>query len=203
MVRQNLPAGAINYSTHASTVVGDAPLLTGITVPTSALVRGTNVLAVEVHQAVASDPGMVFGAGLNAVITPRPPVERPTLIGRNAAWKFDASNTDLGTAWRADTYNDQTWSVNAAIFFSGSGAVDGIGPERLTNVAVSASSELTSNNRLAIDAVNGAGLIGNAHVNTPDGMMWLSRGTFAVPNDLSPQITFDLGAMVPVRYLKV
>ncbi|HXJ75636.1 MAG TPA: hypothetical protein VNM37_22460, partial [Candidatus Dormibacteraeota bacterium] len=130
-------------------------------------------------------------------------VERPTLIGRNDAWKFDASNTDLGTAWRADIYDDHTWSINAAIFSAGSGAVDGIGPERLTNVAVSASSELTTNNRLAIDAVNGAGLIGNAHVNTPDGMMWLSRGTFAVPNDLNPQITFDLGAMLPLRSLKV
>ncbi|HWN95248.1 MAG TPA: LamG-like jellyroll fold domain-containing protein, partial [Methylomirabilota bacterium] len=72
--RHNMPAGAVNYSTFASSTVGHAPLLTGITLPTTNLVPGANTLAVEVHQAGAGDPGMVFGAGLTANVTFAPPV---------------------------------------------------------------------------------------------------------------------------------
>lgn len=68
--RHNMPAGVVSYSTPAASVVGAAPLLTSITVPPGALVNGTNVLAVEVHQAETPDPGMVFGAALTATITP-------------------------------------------------------------------------------------------------------------------------------------
>src|SRR4030095_1446778 len=46
--RHNMPGGAIGYATPAASVVGDAPLLNGIALPASALLLGTNVLAVEV-----------------------------------------------------------------------------------------------------------------------------------------------------------
>lgn len=201
--RHNMPAGAVDYSTFASSSVGDAPLVTGITLPSTNLVRGANTLAVEVHQAGAGDAGMVFGAGLNAIVSPAPPAEERLLISRNDTWKFDASNSDPGSAWRTPLYNDVGWSNGAALFFAGSGEVDGVGPERITAVTASASSEYTADGRLAVNAVNGAGLLGNAHVNTAAGTMWLTRGTFAAPNDLNPQITFDLGAVVPLRWLKV
>ncbi|MGI8603049.1 MAG: lamin tail domain-containing protein [Verrucomicrobiales bacterium] len=68
--RHNMAPGPVSHSTLAAAEVGDTPLLTGITIPATQLVTGNNVLAVEVHQAAANDPGMVFGAGLNAVITP-------------------------------------------------------------------------------------------------------------------------------------
>lgn len=70
MLRHNMPAGPVVYATPAASVVGNAPLTTGISVPATSLVNGSNVLAVEVHQAEAPDPGMVFGAGLSATITP-------------------------------------------------------------------------------------------------------------------------------------
>lgn len=66
--RHNLPAGVVSYSTLASAAVGDAPLLTGVRLAATALERGTNVLAVEVHQAAANDLGMVFGAALMATL---------------------------------------------------------------------------------------------------------------------------------------
>jgi hypothetical protein len=66
--RHNMPGGTVSYSTLAATQVGDAPLLTGIVLSATNLVRGTNVLAVEVHQAIASDAGMAFGAGLTAEV---------------------------------------------------------------------------------------------------------------------------------------
>src|SRR5207247_8338295 len=81
--------------------------------------------------------------------------------------------------------------------------VDNVPPQLITGVSATASSEFTSDGRLAIHLVDGAGLIGDGHVNTAAGTMWLSRGTFALPNDLNPQITFDLGTAVPVRWLRV
>ena len=68
--RHNLPAGPVNHTTPALTPVGDTPWLTGLLLPSTALITGENVLAVEVHQATTPDPGMVFGAGLSASITP-------------------------------------------------------------------------------------------------------------------------------------
>ena len=70
LYRHNMAGGAVGYSALAAAAVGDAPLLNGITVPVTDLVNGTNVLAVEVHQATANDAGMVFGAGLMATVTP-------------------------------------------------------------------------------------------------------------------------------------
>ncbi len=68
--RLHLPAGPISYETAASEVVGAAPLQVGIALDGSSLVAGPNVLAVEVHQAEAPDPGMVFGAALTATVRP-------------------------------------------------------------------------------------------------------------------------------------
>ena len=68
--RHNMPQGPVSYATPASTRVGNAPLLAGIALPSGNLVAGNNVLAVEVHQAEAPDPGMVFGAGLTATLSP-------------------------------------------------------------------------------------------------------------------------------------
>lgn len=68
--RHNLPAGTITHATRATTAVGEAPILTSIPLPSSALVAGRNVVAVEVHQAEVADPGMLFGAALTATITP-------------------------------------------------------------------------------------------------------------------------------------
>ena len=68
--RHNMPAGAVNYTTAASAPLGNAPLLTGISLPSTNLAAGTNVLAVEVHQAETPDPGMIFGAALTATISP-------------------------------------------------------------------------------------------------------------------------------------
>jgi len=201
--RHNMNAGTVNYSTFAASAVGDAPIANGITLPVTNLVRGSNIFAVEVHQASAGDAGMVFGAGLTANVTPVPPTEDRILITRNDTWKFDASNTDFGTAWRAAAYDDASWLSGDALFFAGNGEVDGVPPERITSITATASTEYAADGRLAANAVNGSGLIGDAHVNTPGGTMWLNNGIFAAPNDLNPHITFDLGAVAPLRWLKV
>jgi spore coat protein CotH len=42
------------------------------------------------------------------------PAVSNTLIPRGAVWKYNDRGTDLGTAWRALTYNDSSWSVGPA-----------------------------------------------------------------------------------------
>jgi hypothetical protein len=49
--RQNMPAGAVNYNTLSTGVVGDANFTGPFLVDAPSLVTGQNVLAVEVHQA--------------------------------------------------------------------------------------------------------------------------------------------------------
>jgi hypothetical protein len=34
-----------------------------------------------------------------------------TLIEKNSVWKYDDSNADLGTAWRAEGYDDSAWKT--------------------------------------------------------------------------------------------
>lgn len=53
-----------NYSTLASTSVGDATLEGPFDVPATYLVRGTNVIAVEVHQNSTGSSDIVFGMSL-------------------------------------------------------------------------------------------------------------------------------------------
>ncbi len=60
--RQNLPAGAVNYSTMALVSVANADYAGPIVLPSSALVSGANVLAVEVHQTT-----VITNSGLRVV----------------------------------------------------------------------------------------------------------------------------------------
>jgi len=71
--RQNLPGGAIDYTTPANSnaVISYAGV---IPIAASSLVNGTNVLAVEVHQASGSPDGPVIGIDMIYNELPAPPV---------------------------------------------------------------------------------------------------------------------------------
>ncbi|MGI8604938.1 MAG: lamin tail domain-containing protein [Verrucomicrobiales bacterium] len=72
--RANIGQGAVSHGTLASSEVVNAALGQVVTIPGSALAPGTNVIAVEIHQALASgDPDMVFGASLVSTEQPPPP----------------------------------------------------------------------------------------------------------------------------------
>ena len=68
IVRANLPAGVIAPDTPASTTVSGAGELAyaDTVLPAVALVEGTNVLAVEVHQVVGNSSDLVLDVGLSA-----------------------------------------------------------------------------------------------------------------------------------------
>ncbi|OHB69985.1 MAG: hypothetical protein A2V70_05730, partial [Planctomycetes bacterium RBG_13_63_9] len=70
---QNMPSGTVEYSTLASDEVEEASFTYYISIPTDHLVQGTNLLAVEVHQAAAEDGDMFFGAELTSKVWPPSP----------------------------------------------------------------------------------------------------------------------------------
>ena len=99
--RHNMPAGAVGHATAASSAVGNAKFFAPVTLPASALVRGTNVLAVEVHQAAGGAGGdVLFGAGLTARVNPLgtpPPVALNEVAGAADA-QFAVELMNHGTA---------------------------------------------------------------------------------------------------------
>ena len=72
VLRVNLPAGPIDADTLAALTVGDAAWA-ATELPRDALLRGTNVLAVELHQAETDDPDLRFGCALTASIAAAAP----------------------------------------------------------------------------------------------------------------------------------
>ncbi|MFC1757473.1 DUF4457 domain-containing protein [Planctomycetota bacterium] len=57
--------------------------------------------------------------------------------------------------------------------------------------------------RTAEYVVDESGFSGGTHSINPESTMWLNNGTFAAPNDLEPEITFDLGSLQDIASMKV
>jgi hypothetical protein len=128
------------------------------------------------------------------------------VIARTDAWNYDATGANNGTAWRDPGFTPPaSWSTGDAIFGAGTGTIQGALPKLIANVTATATSQLTSDGfgRGAVNAVNGSGLTGGAHSIAPDGSMWLNNGVFTTPNDLAPEITFDLGSAQTIDHMKV
>lgn len=66
VVRRNMPAGDVSYTTLALTAIGgtDETTFFTYTIPASSLVAGDNVLAVEVHQVAGNSSDLSFDLGL-------------------------------------------------------------------------------------------------------------------------------------------
>ncbi len=81
--RANMPAGTPTHATLASAAVADAFFPKDpVTIPPGVLQAGSNVLAVEVHQAATGgDADMLFGAQLSVSQLPSPPrSDAPALV---------------------------------------------------------------------------------------------------------------------------
>ena len=126
------------------------------------------------------------------------------LVTLASSWRYEASDVFPGPDWAAAGFDDSTWSSGEPIFFAGNAQLDEMQLEMVTDVAVSASSELVGFDRKAAYVVDGSGLVGETHVIAPDGNMWLNQGSFGgAPADLDPEITFDLGSVRKVDHIKV
>ncbi len=77
LARSGMPTtGTVSFTTLANRTIGNATEETGISTNNSGLVKGTNVLAAEVHQITASSSDVVFGMRLNIAV----PVESKLLV---------------------------------------------------------------------------------------------------------------------------
>lgn len=63
--RVNMPAGAITYNTYSSAYASDAPLQGTMTLATELFKKGSNVIAVEVHNTSASSSDIYWDASLS------------------------------------------------------------------------------------------------------------------------------------------
>jgi hypothetical protein len=106
VLRLNMPAGPITASTFAVTNVPSPAYLGPYVLPASALVSGTNVLAVEVHPAAAGTNHMFFAASLalsltNVLVPPPTPLafNEASSATNDAFWfnliNYGSTNVDL------------------------------------------------------------------------------------------------------------
>ncbi len=74
VVRDNMPAGAIDYMTFAPTIIDGAPESTYYTfrIPKSVLVTGTNTIAVEIHQRDGTSSDLGFDLEMAEYFPPPP-----------------------------------------------------------------------------------------------------------------------------------
>jgi hypothetical protein len=124
VLRYNMPAGAVTYGTLASAGVANASYVGPFTLPSSALVSGENILAVEVHQTtVVTNAGLrVSPAGGYTVTWDGDDGDfydaaAPALAPMNAAHAlagaevFTSSNTNLAANLNDGRYgNGSAWS---------------------------------------------------------------------------------------------
>jgi tartrate-resistant acid phosphatase type 5 len=101
LVRSNMPTGAITYTTLASTTVAGADESTWYqySVPAGALVAGTNVLAVEIHQSDVTSSDISFDLELrgNTFVPPAPSsltASAASVSQINLAWADNSPNED-------------------------------------------------------------------------------------------------------------
>jgi hypothetical protein len=110
VARDNLPAGAITAATLASSPVSaedESTFFPAVFAP-AALVAGTNVLAVEVHQSGAASTDLSFdlelvGLGAGA-----------TLLAPGADWRYLDTGVDPGAGWDEPAFDDSAWSLAPA-----------------------------------------------------------------------------------------
>ena len=75
MIRSNMPGGVISNTTFASIAVGGAAesQFTAFAIDPGLLVTGTNVVAIEVHQAGVNSSDISFNLSVAGNQTPLPP----------------------------------------------------------------------------------------------------------------------------------
>ncbi len=102
--RSNMPAGAVTATTRAASTVGGADESTPLdqTLPTHLLVPGTNVVAVEVHNAWSSSSDISFDLALEAELGQVDDAVPPTAPTNLRATATTSTSVDLAWDTAAD-----------------------------------------------------------------------------------------------------
>lgn len=127
--REQMPEGTPTSATLASQSIGDPELSDPIVIPAQALVQGSNVLAVEVHQSSAGSSDMAFGVTLNGTEAARPKVAGSPLLAFNEIAAFDAEMFQVelvnltDSALEVGGYQIRSTTMDAAPFLLPSASV--------------------------------------------------------------------------------
>ena len=108
VLRDNLPEGPVNNSTLAlrATAGSAESEVFRYIIDKSDLNVGTNVIAVEVHQAAPTSSDLAFDAGLYGSRSTAP-VE---LINFNSNWRYLDDGSDLSAiGWQSGNFDDSAW----------------------------------------------------------------------------------------------
>jgi len=129
VLRDNMPAGTIDYQTPASSTVGGAAESTYFPFPLSPslLVTGTNVVAVELHQWALDSSDLSFAARLEGTLTVSPGLADGDADGMADGWETENfGSTEAGLPGldsdgdgvpNLDEFVAGTQPTNAASFF--------------------------------------------------------------------------------------
>lgn len=117
IARRNMPSSGVTSATPAQSSVSGAAenAFTTYAVPTSSIVTGMNVLAVEVHQGPQPDPDLGFDARLSG------PIIGVRLVPAGSAWKYSDTGVPPPATWNQPTFNDSSWSSGFAQLGYGEG----------------------------------------------------------------------------------
>jgi hypothetical protein len=122
IVRSNMPSSTVGYNTLASTAIGGADESAWYTysVNPALLVAGTNVIAVEIHQAAVDSSDISFDLKLTPT-TSTSTTTTSNLIAPGATWRYLDNGSNQATAWSATSFNDSTWKSGNAQLGYGDG----------------------------------------------------------------------------------
>lgn len=111
ILRTNMPAGAVSYTTLASATVGGADEETyfDFYLPVTGLVAGTNVLAVEVHQSTANSSDLRFDLELEGAHTG--PQTYSGGIAAASYWAYWDQGSLPGATWQQGSFDHSAWPL--------------------------------------------------------------------------------------------
>jgi len=139
--RTNMPTGTISYTTKASSEATDnGTAIQTTTLSAGALVTGTNVIAVEIHQFSNTGPDLFFDMQLNAATDVAP----PTVTTYSPA---DNSTGVLATANLVLTFNENVQKGTGNILIKEGGVTT-------QTIDVTSASVTVSGNTVTIDPAN-------------------------------------------------
>ncbi|MFQ5748543.1 MAG: hypothetical protein ACE5H3_03685, partial [Planctomycetota bacterium] len=125
--RSNMPAGAIDYLTPAAGVVGGSSESTFFetAVDPALLLAGTNVVAVEIHQANNTSTDISFDLDLTGIQAAQ------SLTGGGTTWKLHLGGFPT-SKWLKPGFDDSSWATGRGLIGFGHGNEDtpiGFGPD--------------------------------------------------------------------------
>jgi predicted phosphodiesterase len=114
VVRENMPAGVVNYSTLASSTIDEGAeeeTAVSFTIPTTAFVEGVNTIAVEIHQVNATSSDLGFSLELLGSQAPAP--GGPVTLTRSP-YLQRGTQSEITIRWRTGTPSDSRVEVGTS-----------------------------------------------------------------------------------------